>query len=108
MKYTKPSELLDAMDSHSIVNARILDECDFETRMIPRFTEAEVKSMIAERGLGGTLRPLGDPAGERLLNGWTTAEALARAFLGDDPGAKYQGRGSIFRACRTALVEAGH
>lgn len=105
MPFTKPTELLDAMDSHGIYAAAMLDECTFDTSRIPQFTRKQTARQIGERGLGGELTP--GPDDDLFLYGWTTASALAIALLGDSPGSSFHGRGSSFRADLKALKEAG-
>jgi hypothetical protein len=105
-KYERPSELLADMHSHGITNAEILSECSFDTSAIPTFTADETVQKIQDRGLGGELDI--EAHSQQLIYGWTTASALARQFLSEDPGAAYMGRGSSFRACVSALEKAGH
>jgi hypothetical protein len=103
--YSKPSELLADMDSHSIQNAKMLEECQFDTSMVPTFSMKETEANMKARGLGGWIE--GKPE-DRLIYGWTTAAALARQFLGNAPGSAFMGRGSSFRADLAALEKAGH
>lgn len=103
--YHKPTELLDDLDSHGIYNAKMLDDCEFDTDSVPTFTIEETSERIRARGLGGQVE--GYPE-DRLIYGWTTATALAKVFCGDAPGLQFQGRGSSFRADLEALREAGH
>lgn len=104
MTYSKPSELLRELDSHGIYNARALDECDFDTDTVPTFTVDETARTIEARGLGGTVSGSDE---DRLIYGFSTATALARAFLGESPGLMFQGRGSSFRCDLEALEKAG-
>ena len=102
--YAKPTEFLNAIGSHAIIDAAILEECDFDTSGVPRFTPLETAAKIEHRGLGGTV-PEGNPA--EVIYGYETAIGLAETFLGCNPGAIFEGRGAIFRACLNALAEAG-
>jgi hypothetical protein len=103
--YKQPTAFLIDLDSHGIYDAKMLDECEFDTSGVLTHTPEEIVGMIKARGLGGQL--IADPA-ERLFNGWQAAEALARRFAPDDDRWRhYQGRGSIFRACFAALESAG-
>jgi hypothetical protein len=104
MKYATPSALLADLDSHGIYGVGILDECDFDTSSIPRFTAEQARAGIEARGLGGWI----DPDLGECIYGWRTAEALASAFLdGAKPGAFLSGRGSVYRCCVEALKAAG-
>lgn len=105
MKYPTPSSFLEELDSHGIYGVGMLDECQFDTSMIPTYSMDETAAAIEQRGLGGRLE--GDP-NDRLFYGWTAATALAQAFLGRTPGNAFMGRGSSFRADLKALKEAGH
>jgi len=103
MKYDKPTALLAGFDSHGIYRASILDECSFETDLVPTYTPEQTIEGIQARGLGGQLETRED----QLIYGWTTAAALAEQFLGDNPGQIFFGRGRQFRACVEELEKAG-
>jgi hypothetical protein len=104
-RYSKPSEFLEVIDSHGIYNAEMLKECEFETDTIPRRTVKQTRRDIEHRDLGGSVE--GDE-NDQLFYGWSASEALAARFLGEPtPGARFQGRGSLFRANLEALKEAG-
>jgi hypothetical protein len=105
MAYSKPSELLRAIDSHDLVHSERLRQCNFDTECISLITGADAVREIEERGLGGWFN--GNPD-DWFFRGWSAATDLAYKYLGEDPGAKYQGRGSRFRACLEALEKAGH
>jgi hypothetical protein len=102
-RFTKPSELLDELDSHGIYGVAILADCDFDTSTIPTYTPAQQRSAIERRGLGGFV----EDHGERTITGWVTAEALAKKFTGGGAPLFLHGRGSIFRACVERLKAAG-
>jgi hypothetical protein len=102
--YAKPSDLLDDLNSHDIVNVQILQQCEFDTSMIPTFTMKQTIASIKRRGLGGHLE---GAESDVLIYGWTTARALAVKLLGNAPGDRFHGRGSAFRADKAALREAG-
>lgn len=40
--------------------------------------------------------------------GWTLAEQLAKALTGDNPGGRFFGRGSAYRADMKAVADAGY
>lgn len=102
--YSKPSELLEDLDSHGIYGVEAFEECEFSTACIPTQTPESMKREIVARGLGGTINL---DAGEEMFSGWKAAHALAKEYLGEDPGSRYQGRGSAFRASLQGLKEAG-
>lgn len=103
-KFNKPSELLDYLDSHGIYSANILNQCEFDTDSIPTFTSEQTLATMEARGLGGEL----DDTDDRLIYGYTTAQALASKFAGKTPGDMYHGRGSAFRANAQAVKESGN
>jgi hypothetical protein len=105
MRYEKPSQFLEDLDSHSVYDAKMLDECEFDVSTVPVQTRHGVAQEMNERGLGGWLKEDGVSI---LFSGWKAADALALKYLGYDPAPMIQGRGSRFRACLSALKEAGH
>src|SRR5688500_11327285 len=101
MAYSKPSELLREIDSHGIYDAKMLDECTFDTTAVPTFTVEQTARNIERRGLGGSVHGSED---DRLIYGYSTAEGLWRQHgTGGDPAAALQGRGSRFRTYLAAL-----
>jgi hypothetical protein len=104
-RYAKPTDLLNVIGSHEIVNATILGECDFDTSCVPTYTVEQTARWIEARGVGGHVH--GEPD-DMLIWGWTAAEALSEAYVGEGAPGYVQGRGSIFRACKDALEKAGH
>lgn len=104
-RYSKPSELLADLHSHGIYGASVLDDCDFDTSMIPTRTAEATAASVNARGLGGEFTPSDTEGG--YFTGWQAADALARASFGKTPGSRYHGRGAAFRANVSALTEAG-
>lgn len=103
--YSKPSEFLESLDSHGIYGVGAFDECEFDTSSIPTQSPESMRREIIARGVGGTINM---DAGEDMFSGWKAAGALAKQFLGSDPGASYQGRGFAFRASLEGLKQAGY
>ena len=101
----KPSEFLEDLDSHGAYDAAILEDLDPELRdCVPQYTPQQMRAQMHKRGLGGVVY---EDAPGKLIYGWTTASALARKLLPDEPGRRYHGRGYAFRANLAALKEAG-
>jgi len=107
IKYEKPSEFLEELDSHAVYGVGMLEECGFDTSSIPTQTAKSIMAEIEARGLGGWMDKDADPE-ELMFSGWKAAYGLARHFLGHNPGDAYHGRGSAFRADLDGLKEAGY
>lgn len=103
-RYSTPSEFLSKLDSHGIYDARLLDDCDFDTSAVGTVSLATQAAAMEQRGLGGELH---GQMTDRTFTGWSAAASLARHYLGEAPGDAFMGRGSSFRANLKALSEGG-
>ena len=109
---------LSQFDSHGIYFESVLAELeqfgityDAEHRKLsandrsvvaPVYSSKAHKQAIIDRGLGGQIQS-GDWRG---FTGYELAEALCRLLGLGNPGAAFEGRGFIFRACLKAIEEA--
>lgn len=130
MTYTKPSEWLASLDSHTLYPANMLTEIPGVTVLFdqvpgpaggpiaalyrndhqgsPVRTSLESLATVAKHPgkAGVTLNPDFDPT-ELVFSGFYIAGRLATLFLGTSPGGAKLGRGSAFRADLEALAAAG-